>query len=293
MTISGGSFGSDAVEIMRDKLSSILVEALPEDIELIYGDHVTSVVDSDAHVAVRFDKGAERNFDLVIGADGLSSSMRKLVFGPDKLFVHPFDLVLAPYSAPNEIGLEDWQLTYDAGRDSCMIYTAPSNASLRVCFGFPARMEDIPASRDDQIALVRAKCAHMGWEIPRLLDALEHAPDFYLGPIAQVKMDSWSRDRVGLVGDAAYCPSPYTGQGTSLAIVGAYVLARELALSPHNHASAFAAYERRMRPFVDKNQAIAELSRDPRFGSDPSYYVDVIEPAMADAEYAIELEGLN
>src|SRR5690606_24072988 len=147
----------------------------------------------------------------------------------------------------------------------------------------------IPADREGQIALVRKTCAHLGWQVPRLLDAMEQARDFYLGPIAQVKMDRWTKGRVALVGDAGYCPSPFTGQGTSLAIVGGYVLAWELAQSPEDHAAAFARYETRMRPFVEVNQAIAELSRDPRFGEDPAYYLDVIEPAMENAEYAIEL----
>jgi 2-polyprenyl-6-methoxyphenol hydroxylase-like FAD-dependent oxidoreductase len=151
------------------------------------------------------------------------------------------------------------------------------------------KIAEIPGDRAGQIALVRKNCAHMGWQIPRLLDAMEAAQDFYLGPIAQVKMEHWTNGRFALVGDAAYCPSPFSGQGPSLAIVGAYVLAWELARSPHDHAAAFAGYECRMRPFVEINQAIADLSRDPRFGEDPQYYLEVIEPAMARAERAIEL----
>lgn len=289
MTISGGSFDKEAIEILRDDLSQILVGALSQGIERIYGDCVTSLMEASEGVQVAFDKGADRQFDLVVGADGLGSAMRKMSFGPDEHFVHPFGIVLAPFSAPNVLGLEDWQLTYESGKDSCMIYTAPGNAALRVCFGFKAGIDDVPGDRTGQIALVRRNCAHMGWEVPRLLDAMESARDFYLGPIAQVKMDHWTRGRVALVGDAAYCPSPFTGQGTSLAIVGAYVLAWELARAPNDHVAAFDAYERRMRPFVEINQAIADLSRDPRFGEDPQYYLDVIEPAMAQAERAIEL----
>jgi 2-polyprenyl-6-methoxyphenol hydroxylase-like FAD-dependent oxidoreductase len=289
MTISGGSFVKQAIEIMRDDLSRILVGALPRHVERIYGDCVDMLTEVGQGVSVVFERGDERRFDLVVGADGLASGMRKLVFGPDRNFLQPFDIVLAPYTAPNILGLEDWQLTYDAGKDSCMIYTAPDNAALRVCFGFSAKMEDVPVDRSAQIALVRKNCAHMGWRIPELLDTMEDARDFYLAPIAQVKMDHWTRRRTALVGDAAYCPSPFTGQGTSLAIVGAYVLAWELARAPHDQASAFAAYENRMRPFVEVNQAIADLSRDPRFGEDPQYYLDVIEPAMAAAEYAIDL----
>jgi len=289
MTISGGSFDKEAIEILRDDLSQTLVSALGSSIERIYGESATAVNEDESGVTVAFEHSADRQFDLMIGADGLGSALRKMVFGPDARFLRPFDMVLAPYTAPNLLGLTDWQLTFDAGENSCMIYTAPANDTLRVCFGFAAKLADVPSDRASQVALVRKNCGHMGWQIPRLLDAMETARDFYLGPIAQVKMAHWTSGRFALVGDAAYCPSPFTGQGTSLAIVGAYVLAWELARSPTNHGSAFAAYETRMRPFVEVNQAIADLSRDPRFGEDPQYYLDVIEPAMARAERAIEL----
>lgn len=293
MTISGGSFDKQAVEILRDDLSNILTGALSRDVELIYGDTVETLDDDGNSVTATFASGSKREFDAVIGADGLGSAMRKLVFGPDSAFLHPFGVVLAPYSAPNDIGLEDWQLTYNSGQDSCMIYTAPGNRSLRVCFGFPASYDEIPADRAMQIALVRERCGHMGWEVPRLLASLEDAPDFYLGPIAQVKMQSWHKGRLALVGDAAYCPSPFTGQGTSLAIVGAFVLASELSRCADHPETAFTATEARMHPFIAKNHAIANLSRDPRFGEDPGYYTAVIEPAMAEAEYAIDLPELG
>ena len=292
MTISGGSFEKDAIEILRDALSNILTGALPNQIERVYGDSIKAMTDSGNEVAVTFESGATRSFDLVIGADGLGSAMRKQVFGPDADFLHPFGLVLAPYSTPNIIGLEDWQVTYESGRDSCMIYTAPGNQSLRACFGFAADYKELPTDRASQIALVRERCSHMGWEVPRLLAALDDAPDFYLGPIAQVKMDTWHKGRLALVGDAAYCPSPFTGQGTSLAIVGAFVPAIELSRCMDDPSRAFLACEARMKPFIAKNHAIADLSRDPRFGSDPSYYQDVIEPAMSEAEWAIELPEL-
>jgi 2-polyprenyl-6-methoxyphenol hydroxylase-like FAD-dependent oxidoreductase len=132
----------------------------------------------------------------------------------------------------------------------------------------------------------------MGWHVPELLDAMDGARDFYLGSFAQVKMPHWSKGRAALVGDAAYCPSPYTGQGTSLAIVGGYVLGYELSRTPGDHAAAFARYEARMRPFVEENHAIADLTRDERL-ADPVYYIGVVEPALEKAKNAIELEGLT
>jgi 2-polyprenyl-6-methoxyphenol hydroxylase-like FAD-dependent oxidoreductase len=293
MTISGGSFGKDAIEILRDDLSNVLVSGLPREVEIIFGDSIAGLDQDGDGVVATFAKGAPRRIDLVVGADGLRSNVRNLVFGPDGEFLRPFDVALAPHSAPNILGLEDWQLSYEDGGDSCMIYTTPGNRELRVCFGFDIKLDEVPPGRAEQIAMVRQRCAHMGWQVPRLLELMAQARDFYLGPIAQVKMPHWTQGRVALVGDAGYCPSPFTGQGTSLAIVGGYVLARELARSPDDHSSAFARYEARMRPFVEVNQAIADLTIDPRFKEDPGYYQAVIEPALDKAEYAIELEGLE
>jgi 2-polyprenyl-6-methoxyphenol hydroxylase-like FAD-dependent oxidoreductase len=290
-TISGGSFHLDAIEILRHDLSKILVNALPKGVETIYGDSVQFISEDADGVRVLFRTGGERRFDLVVGADGLGSNIRKLVFGPHDSFIRPFHFALAPFSSPNTIGLEDWQLTYRDGAGSCTVYTAPGNESLRVSFGFAARFEDVPSDRADQIALVRKSCAHMGWKVPELLAAMEHAPDFYLGSFAQVKMPHWTRGRVALVGDAAYCPSPYTGQGTSLAIVGAHALAYELSKTLDDHVAAYLRYDRRMRPFVDLNHAIADLTRDERL-ADPEYYTSVVEPALEAAKDAIVLPGL-
>jgi len=200
-------------------------------------------------------------------------------------------VALAPFSVPNTLGIEDWQLTYECGSDSCMIYTARENRELRVCFGFEVPLQDVPSARAAQLALVHRHCGGMGWRIPELLKAMDQSPDFYLGPMAQVRMPRWTQGRVALIGDAGYCPTPYTGQGTSLALVGAYLLAWELAQSAHDPARAFARYEEKMRPFVNQNQAIADLTRDERL-SDPAYYTSVVEPAMDEAKDAIELEGL-
>lgn len=290
-TISGGSFKLDAIEILRDDLSRILVGALPEEIEIIYGDSITSLTDREDCVAVTFDSGRQDAYDLAFGADGLPSNIRKHVFGPNGAYIMPFDKASALFSSPNIIGLTDWQINYKAGNEGCSVYTVPGNEKLRVSFGFDAKFEDVPPDRAGQLALVREKCGHLRWHAPEFMELMEKAPDFYVGSFAQVRMDHWTKGRVALVGDAGYCPSPYTGQGTSLAIVGAYVMAWELAQSPNDHAAAFARYEAKLRPFVEANQAIAELTRDERI-SDPDYYLNVIEPTLEKAKDAIELEGL-
>lgn len=293
MTISGGRFDNPDIEILRDRLSRVLVGSLPPEVEILHGNSVVALEESQGGVLAVLADGAQRTFDLVIGADGLRSNIRNLVFGPDRSFLVPFGIALAPFSAPNFLGLTDWQLRYRNGAgQGYMIYTTPENDRLRLSFSVPATIEDTPLDRAAQIAKVKHHCAHLGWETPRFISAMEAASDFYLGLIAQVKMDRWSKGRVALVGDAAYCPSPYTGQGTSLALIGAYVLAQELGRTPRDVAGAFMRYEAKLRPFVIQNQAIAHLTRDERFKSDPEYYSAVVEPAIDLAKGAIVLEGL-
>jgi 2-polyprenyl-6-methoxyphenol hydroxylase-like FAD-dependent oxidoreductase len=110
---------------------------------------------------------------------------------------------------------------------------------------------------DAQRAEVQRRFAAAGWVVPRLVSAMVEAPDFYFDEMAQIVMDRWSRGRVGLVGDAGYCPSPMSGQGTSVALIGAYVLAGELADAGGDHARAFANYETRLRDYVRDNQSLA------------------------------------
>jgi 2-polyprenyl-6-methoxyphenol hydroxylase-like FAD-dependent oxidoreductase len=272
-------------------MSDVLNSALSRDIETIYGDSVALLAEDTAGVTVSFEKSHPRRFDLVVGADGIGSNIRGLSFGSNPEWFRSFGTALAPFSTPNFLGLNDWQLVFELGEERCLIYTARDNGELRVCFAFGAEFDEVPSDRPAQMALVRRRCGDWGWEVPRLLDAMETAPDFYLGATAQVRMDRWSQGRIALVGDSGYCPSPFTGQGTSVALVGAYVLAYELARSPTDYTAAFDRYEAKLRPFVAQNQALADVTLGGPL-SDAEYYAEVVEPATREAQYAIKLEGL-
>ena len=293
MTISGGSFDNPDIEILRDRLSHVLVDALPPEIEIRYGDHVTALAEDAEGIDVTFASGRKQRFDLVLVAEGMRSQIRRLVFGEDKQFLRSFDIALAPFSAPNTLGIKDWQISYKGEAGGYMVYTTPENDELRICFNVPSSLEDDLGDRPQQMTRIRESVAGLRWETPCFLEAMEKADDFYLGLIAQVRMPHWTKGRVALVGDSGYCPSPFTGQGATLALVGAQVLATELAKSPDNHVAAFSRYETRMRPFVEANQAIAELTTVPEFQEDPEYYGRVVEPVMDKAKFAIELEGLE
>lgn len=184
-----------------------------------------------------FQHAPSRRFDIVIGADGLHSNVRRLVFGDERPFLRQLGVGLAIYTTPNILNLRDWELAYRGDESGYVIYPARDNAELRVNLGFGMDPEEYP--RGDlpaQKALTARRCAHWGGDVPRLLEALRDVGDIYFGPLAQVRMKRWSMQRTTLAGDAGYCPSPFSGQGTSLALIGAFVLASELGRTPDEAA---------------------------------------------------------
>jgi 2-polyprenyl-6-methoxyphenol hydroxylase-like FAD-dependent oxidoreductase len=295
MTLSGGAFDNDDIEVLRDDLAALLMGALPTGTEVIYGDHITALDEDADGVTVSFARRAPRRFGLVIGADGVNSGVRDLVFGDERQFLQSLDIALAIYSAPNDIGLADWQASHRSGQAGCIVYTVHDNAELRLCYSFPCTLdEERRGDVEGQKALLADKAAGLGWVVPHLLEAVGLAQDFWLGVIAQVRMPRWSKGRIALAGDAGYSPSPASGQGTSLALVGAYVLAQELGRSagdhaPLDHAGAFARYEARMRPFVDKNQELIEVSK--KAGFSEAGLQNAMFEALESAKAAIDLDA--
>lgn len=257
-TFSSGRLDSDDIEVLREDLVRMVHEHTHADVEYLFGDSITTLDEDETGVRVDFAQGPSRVFDLVVGADGLHSTVRRLAFGPEERFAHHLGSYLSVFSADNFLALEDWQMWLRDGDAGFGIMPVRDNTELRVAFGF----ESAPLAHDARDSgvlrqLVADKLASMRWEGSRLAEAARDAPDFYCDAMAQIRMDNWSRGRVTLLGDAGYCPSPLSGQGTSLALVGAYVLADCLARSRSDHLAAFAHYEQRMRPFVTLNQALA------------------------------------
>lgn len=256
-TLSGGRFDSGDIELFRDDLAKLLYKATQNEVEYIFGDTIVELDDEESSVSVRFASGRHGRFDLVVGADGLYSGVRRLALGRDPSCIHHLGYHTAIFTAANRLNLSHWQLAFRSADGGFVIYPTRDNAELRVFLYFKTDFLDLgPLDLARQKALIAERCGWIGGPVPAMLAELEAAPDVYLGALAQVRLPAWSGGRVVLVGDAGYCPSPLSGQGTSLALVGAYVLSQELARSGA-HSSAFSAYERRMRPFVDLNQAVA------------------------------------
>lgn len=262
MTFTGGRFDANDVEILKDDLTDILVGAV-NGVEIVYNDSISALKEERNGVEIEFGSGATRRFDLLVGADGLRSNVRKLAFGDQGGFLREMGMGIAVFTIANYLGLSDWQVVHRGPGGGYAVYTARENRELRIALGFAATAEDeCRGDIDAQKALVARRAAAFGWEFPRFIREMEKSTDFYFGAAAQVKMDRWSAARVALVGDAAYCPSPLSGQGTSLALVGAYVLAAELANSRGDYSAAFDGYEARMRPYVALNQALVDVEQD-------------------------------
>jgi len=247
------------VEIMRDDLSEIFYEASRDDVEYVFGDSIAALAEDATGVDVTFERGAPRRFDLVIGADGLHSNVRRLVFGDERRFSAFIGAYLAVMTVPNYLELENRALVVGGVGRMAALYSAQHMDDARAIFMFRSPHELEVHHRDvaRQKALLRERFAGMSGEVARMLEELDRTPAFYFDSITQLRMDTWSRGRVSLAGDAGYCPGPAVGGSTSLAIVGAHVLAGELAAAGGDHVRGFAAYEQALLTYVQHSRKFA------------------------------------
>ncbi|WP_030711960.1 FAD-dependent monooxygenase [Streptomyces sp. NRRL S-237] len=259
-SMDGDTFGGrqrEDAEILRGDLNRLLHESAAGEVEYRFDDAVAAVDNGEARARVTFESGRVEDYDLVVGADGLHSATRALVFGDEARFVHDLGHHVCVFSVPNHLGLDRWELTYVGPGRTALTYSTARDDGAKAMFLFASGpLEYDRRDRASQQRLLAEAYAAEGWEVPRLLDGMAGATDFYFDSLSQVRMDRWSTGRVVLLGDAAYCASPASGQGTGLALVGAYVLAGELAAAGGRHRAALAAYEREMRPFVERNQKL-------------------------------------
>ncbi|RST08679.1 FAD-dependent oxidoreductase [Streptomyces sp. WAC07149] len=255
-TLPAAIFAGD-LEVLKGDLTRMLYEATRKDVEYVFGDSIASLDQDENGVHVTFERGAPRRFDLVVGADGLHSRTRALAFGPEEQYVRHLGIYTAIFNLDNYLGLKNTGHLYAAPGKAANIFTARANTEARAAFHFAA--DHLEYDRRDTAAhkrIVAERFADEGWEVSRLLKEMDAAQEFFFDSNAQVEMDSWSSGRVVLLGDAGYCAGPTSGRGTSQALIGAYLLAGELAAREGDHTAAFAAYEQQMRPYVAEHQAL-------------------------------------
>lgn len=247
--------------IPRSALAAAVYGSLDGQVETLFGDAIAGLEDTGREVRVRFERAPPRAFDLVVGADGLHSQVRTLAFGEEARFERFLGLKVAAFEAlgyPRRdelVYLIHREVGQQVGR-----FTERGDRTMFL-FVFADADPDVPSNVEAQKALLRARYASSGWECPMILEALDGAEGLYIDRVSQIQMERWTRGRVALVGDAAFCVSLLAGQGSALAMIAAYVLAGELERAAGDHVAAFARYEERLRAFIaTKQKAAVKLS---------------------------------
>ncbi|HLS75243.1 MAG TPA: FAD-dependent monooxygenase [Nocardia sp.] len=253
----GGNGPVADVEITRGDLNEVLLEALGATggaADYRYGEWIEALTRHDDGVEVRFASGRVETYDLVVGADGVHSATRRLAFGPEERFSTYLGGYTSYFTVPRPDGLEPgWMTMRPASRAVVGLRPDrdPATAKALVILRVPAD----PALRGDVVAqqqLLRELLADAGWLAPYILEAMPQAPDFYFDELARVDMPNLSAGRIVLSGDAGYCGSPLSGMGTAMALIGAYVLAGELAAAPSDPETALTRYETVLTPLLEQ-----------------------------------------
>ncbi|MES4904216.1 MULTISPECIES: FAD-dependent monooxygenase [unclassified Streptomyces] len=256
--VAGSVEGQD-LEVRRGDLATALYAIVRDDVEFLFDDSIDTLDQSGQGVDVTFHSGRRRTFDLVVGADGMHSHTRESLFGPEEQFHRYLGYCFAIFTMPNTFGLSRELVLWNTPGKAAALYAVGDNDELHAFLTFHQPRPPLDALRnpDAQRDLVATVFAGAGWEVPGMVNAMRDADDLFFDTAGQIRMPQWSSGRVALVGDAAYAPSFLTGQGSSLALVGAYMLANALATN-RDHTAAFAAYERDVREFVAMNQALVD-----------------------------------
>ena len=263
--MSADAFGGEGfiseIEVLRGDLVDLLYHQLGDGVEWIFNDTVVELGQDADGVAVTFRGNGPRRFEIVVGADGLHSAVRSAAFGQEKDFVHPLGLYTAWFTAPAFEGLGNWYQLYNhPGGLVASIRPGRRPNESKGALSFRTRPGEMVHyyrhDRPSQISLLEDRFAGAGWHTPQLLDAARSAADFSFDAMGRVELSHWWNGRIALIGDAAACPTPLSGLGTSVALVSAYVLAGELG-ERADHAAAFAAYDRIVRPYAEGAQQLA------------------------------------
>jgi len=270
--MAGDDFGDSGgvvaeIEILRNDLVRVLHEAAPA-AEYLFDDHLTALHEGADGITATFHRAPPRTFDAVVGADGLRSGVRALAFGGDRQYVRDLGMYGSYFAARTSLDLDGWEVMYNlpagngVGGRVLLLYPVGRDGEVRAMFSWSS--PTLGLDRRDtatQKAALAEVFAGAGWEIPSLLDQMWRTDDFYFARTGATQLDRWSRGRATLLGDAAFAGS--LGMGTSMALVGAYVLAGELATTA-DPAAGFRGYEAGMRDYVTRN-----LKRPP--GSDGGF----------------------
>lgn len=255
----------DEIEIERTKLVSILLEHLKNDVEFIFNNSVTALSETRDDIKATFKDGSQQVFDLVFGCDGTHSGIRKIWFGEEADYAHFLEAYFSISIVDKLLIEQNTMQFYNVPGKAYMLNAYKNKTDIVFCF---LSEKEIPYDYRDaaqQKEMILQQFSGQGWRTAELLNEVAGSKNFYFDKFCQIKMPSWTKGRVALVGDAAYCASPAAGMGGSLAIEGAAALADALLKHKGNFELAFQDYNKNQRPFIEEVQAAAEFNVREKF----------------------------
>ena len=252
---SGGAGGATAeLEILRGDLARTILDALPAGVTFVYGDSVSAVDDDADGVTLTTESGRRLRADLFVIAEGVRSRTRAMVFGEDVVDQRDLDVTMVFGTIPRTDRDDDRWRWHNAVRGRQVHLRPDPYGTTRAILAYSPGDDVLGLTREETLAVVRRRYDGVGWEAPRILDALDTSPDVYIDQLQQVRMSTWHRGHVVMAGDAGWCVTPMGGGGASLALTAGYVLAAQLADATQDQETALVAYESWLRPLVDDVQ---------------------------------------
>jgi 2-polyprenyl-6-methoxyphenol hydroxylase-like FAD-dependent oxidoreductase len=249
-----------ALTLLRSDLAAVIYNSLEKDIEIIFGDTINRIEQDEKKAIVTFRSGVTRSFDLLVGADGLHSNVRDLIFGNETQFEKYYGYYTSSFTIDNFSYKGRAFSMYNVPHKQVAIYSYSENKTgAFFVFSSPEKLIYEHHDIEKQKQILKTEFMNIGWKCSELLSKIDATTDFYFDSISQIRMKNWSKGRITLVGDACDCPSLLSGKGSTLAIVGAYILAGELKQANGNYKTAFEHYENIFKPFIEKKQKAAQV----------------------------------
>ena len=255
-----GALGQRFISLQRGDLARAIFDTIADKIEIIFDDSITAIREEESGVNVSFERSAPRRFDLVIGCDGLHSAVRRVVFGEERQFERYLGYYVASFLTSDYPQREELNyVSYGAPGRQISRYALRDNRSAFLFVFSRDRPFSVHPHEEEARQIVTEVFSDDPWiEIPEILERMDRCDQFYFDSVSQIRMPTWSRGRVALLGDAAFCPSLLAGEGTAFAMAGAFVLAGELHRLNSDYEQAFKNYETRLRGFIESKQRSAE-----------------------------------
>jgi len=256
------SAASDDCEIERDVLLEIMFDAVKDSVEFRFGNGIASIQETPSEVTVSFKDGTRGSFDLLFGCDGNHSSVRRMHFGPEADYANFLGQYFSITIVEGSLIKENTTQMFNVPGKAAMLNAYNNKTDIVLCFSSEEEIAYDYRDEAHQRLIIAEQFQGMGWRVPELLEKVESSKTFYFDKISQIKMPSWTKGRVGLVGDAAYCASPAAGMGGSLAIIGAAALRDAFANNDGQFEAAFHEYNEAFRPYLEDVQARAANNLD-------------------------------